>query len=110
VVAQDTDTPKRIPQVATELWELSTAYARQETVDPLRGLAQFLQFGVSGALMLGLGSVLLLLGLLRFLQTQTGTAFTGNLSWVPYLIVLFVAATLIGLTTWRIVKRKEPGL
>jgi hypothetical protein len=110
VVARDTDTPKTIPQVATELWELSTAYAKQETIDPLKGLAQFLRNGVGGVLLLSLGSVLLLIGLLRLLQSQTGTTFTGNLSWVPYLIVVFAAAGLIGLVVWRVVKRKGPGL
>ena len=110
MAARDSDAPKSIPQVATELWELSTAYAKQETIDPLKGLAQFLQFGVSGSLVLGIGCLLLLLGLLRFLQTETGTALTGNLSWVPYLVVILVAVALIGLVLWRIVKRKDTGL
>ena len=39
----------------------------------------------------GLGVVLLLLALLRLLQTETGTTFAGNLSWIPYLIVTVVA-------------------
>ena len=52
----------------------------------------------------------MLLGLLRFLQTQTDTALTGNLSWVPYLVVALVAAGLMALAVWRIVKRKGPGL
>lgn len=110
MVAQDADAPKSIPQVATELWELSTAYARQETVDPLRGLGQFLRNGVAGAVVLALGAFLLLLSLLRLLQTQTDTTFTGNLSWVPYLIVVIVAAGLIALVVWRVVKRKGDGL
>ena len=110
MAARDTDAPKSIPQVATELWELSTAYAKQETVDPLKGMGQFFQYGLSGVLLLALGSVLLLLGLLRFLQTETGTAFTGNLSWVPYLVVIVVAAVLIGLVVWRLVKQRGPGL
>lgn len=110
MAARDSDAPKSIPQVATELWELSTAYARQETVDPLRGLGQFLRNGVAGALVLALGAFLLLLSLLRLLQTQTDTTFTGNLSWVPYLVVVIVAAGLIALVVWRVVKRKGSGL
>ena len=34
--------------------------------------------------------MLLAVGALRLLQTETDTSFTGNLSWVPYAIV-FVA-------------------
>ena len=102
--------PKSIPQVATELWELTVAYAKQETVDPLRGLGRYLGYGVSGSLVFAFGSVLLLLSLLRALQTETGDAFDGNFTWVPYLIVVAAAALLVGLVMWRVVKRKGPGL
>lgn len=102
--------PKSIPQVASELWELSMAYAKQETIDPLRGLGRFLGYGVAGAVLLGLGSVLLLLAALRALQTQTDSTFTGNLSWAPYAIVVAGVGLLSGLVIWRIVKRKGPGL
>ena len=110
MAAQDSDAPKTIPQVATELWELSAAYAKQETIDPLTGLAQFLRNGLAGALVLGVGTLLLLLALLRFLQTETGSTFTGNLTWVPYVIVVLAACAVLGLAVWRIVKRKGPGL
>ena len=102
--------PKSIPQVATELWELTVAYAKQETVDPLRGLGRYLGYGVGGSLVFAFGSVLLLLSLLRALQTETGDAFDGNFTWVPYVIVVAAAALLVGLVMWRVVKRKGPGL
>ncbi len=104
------DSTKSIPQVASELWELSTAYAKQETIDPLKGLGRFLGYGVGGAILFALGSILLLLAGLRALQTETGTTFTGNLSWVPYMVIVVVAGLLIGLVVRRIVKRKGPGL
>lgn len=100
---------KSIPEVASELWELTTAYAKQETIDPLKGLGRFLAFGISGAVALGAGFVLLLLAGLRALQTETGTTFTGNLSWAPYLIVLAVGTLLIVLALIRITRRKGPG-
>src|SRR5262245_680082 len=102
------DDAKRIPQVATELWELSVAYAKQETVDPLKGLGRFLGYGIGGAALLALGSILLLVSALRALQTETGSTFTGNLSWVPYLLVSAAAALFVGLLIWRVVKRKGP--
>ena len=104
------DDPKSIPQVATELWELSLAYAKQETIDPLKGLGRYLGYGVGGSLVFGLGSVLLLLSALRALQTETGTMFTGSLSYVPYVIVALAAVLLTALVVWRVVKRKGPGL
>lgn len=98
-----------IPEVATELWELGVAYAKQETIDPLKGLGRFLSFGVLGALLLGIGTCLLLLGGLRALQTETGSTFTGNLSWAPYLIVVAGGLALIALALLRINRRKGPG-
>lgn len=106
----DRDDAKSIPQVASELWDLSLAYAKQETIDPLKGLGRFLAFGVGGAIVFGIGSVLLLLAGLRALQTETDSTFTGSLSFIPYLIVVAAALILIGLMVWRIVKRKGPGL
>lgn len=110
MAARNDDSPKSIPQVASELWELSTAYAKQETIDPLKGLGRFLTFGVGGAVLLAIGSALLLLAGLRALQTETDTTFTGHRSWAPYLIVVAVGLVLIGLVVLRIVKRKGPGL
>lgn len=101
--------PKSIPEVASELWEMATAYAKQETIDPLKGLGRFLAYGIGGAVLLGVGSTLLLLSGLRALQTQTSTTFTGNLSWAPYLLVALLGVVLIGLAVMRVSKRKGPG-
>lgn len=100
---------KSIPEVASEVWELGVAYAKQETIDPLKGLGRFLGYGVGGAIALGIGVSLLLLSGLRALQTETGTTFTGNWSWAPYLIALAAGLVLIALAVLRISKRKGPG-
>lgn len=62
-------------------------YARQETVDPLRGLGRYLGYGLIGSLLLALGVLLLGMSALRALQFETGDVFDGNWSWVPYVIV-----------------------
>jgi predicted cobalt transporter CbtA len=85
-----------------EFVQLVRDYAQQETLEPLRGLGRFVGFGVAGSVLLAVGAGLLLLGLLRLLQTETGTTFTGNLSWLPYLITAMVALALLGLAAWRI--------
>jgi len=75
-----------------EVWELIVAYAKQETVEPIKGLGRFIGWGVLGAVALAIGIVLLLLAVLRVLQTETGSALQGHLSWIPYLATLVVAA------------------
>jgi hypothetical protein len=96
---------KPIGEVASELWELTRDYAKQETVDPLKGVGRFLAYGVAGSLLIGIGVIMLMLSGLRALQTETGSWFTGNLSWIPYLIVLVVGAALIALALSRIQKK-----
>jgi hypothetical protein len=53
------------------------------------------------------GLVLLLLGGLRALQTQTGTMFTGNWSWAPYLIALAGAGIVLALVARGMAKRSS---
>ncbi|HVX22020.1 MAG TPA: hypothetical protein VHB02_11775 [Acidimicrobiales bacterium] len=94
----------RVKEAGGDAVQLTIDYLKQETLGPLKGVGRFLAFGVLGSLALCVGVVLLLVGLLRLLQGETGTTFAGNLSWLPYLIVSVVAAALIGLTIWRIAK------
>ncbi|MBW3668323.1 MAG: phage holin family protein [Actinobacteria bacterium] len=91
---------KSLPTLAGELWELVVAYAKQETVDPLKRLGRFLGYGVPGAVLTGLGLVLLSLAGLRALQTETGDTFDGSWSWAPYGILL-IASSLVALLAAR---------
>jgi hypothetical protein len=93
---------KSLPTLVDELRDLVVRYAKQETVEPLKGLGRFVAFGVAGALLLALGFVLLLLGGLRALQEETGSRFTGNWSWAPYLITLVGALVIIVVAVTRI--------
>ena len=71
----DRSDDKSIPTQIGELWRLVLAYFRQETVEPVRNLGRFVAFGVAGSLVLGLGVGLLILAVLRFFQTETGSTF-----------------------------------
>ena len=94
-----------LPNLASELWDLVRAYARQETIEPVKGLGRFVAFGVAGSLLLGTGSVLLALAMLRALQTETGSIFGGSWSFVPYLLTLVVCALAITLAASAISRK-----
>jgi hypothetical protein len=88
-----------------EMFDLVKAYARQETLDPLKGAGRWLGLGLAGSVLLVLGSLELILALLRALQTESGSSFTGNLSWLPYLITVVVTTVVAGILAMRINKR-----
>jgi hypothetical protein len=106
IAVPDTEA-KPIGEVVSELVDLTKAYAKQETVDPLKGLGRYLGYGLAGALLLSIGVILLILAGLRALQSETGTTFTGNWSWAPYVIVLVGASAVIGLALTRIQSTKK---
>ncbi|MEY3091619.1 MAG: hypothetical protein RL413_857 [Actinomycetota bacterium] len=94
-----------------EVVDLVRDYAKQETLGPLKGAGRWLALGAAGAVLIGLGSVFVLVGVLRLLQTET-SAFDGGWSWVPYLIVLVAAAVVAAIALSRVKKAtlgKEPG-
>jgi Putative Actinobacterial Holin-X, holin superfamily III len=73
-----------------EAVQLVIDYIKQETLTPLKGLGRYILFGVAGSVALAIGLVILAVAFLRFLQGETGTTFSGNWSWVPYLICTVV--------------------
>jgi hypothetical protein len=93
-----------ITEVLGDLKDLTVAYAKQETIEPLKGIGRYVGFGVAGSLFLSIGVLLFAVAVLRYLQTQTGSTFTGNLSWIPYVITMAFLAVVAGLAVWTISK------
>ncbi len=94
-----------------EVIEFVKTYAKQETLGPLKGAGSWLAFGAAGAFVLGLGLLLMMLGLLRLLQSEISWAAGGSWSWSAYGITLLVTVVLLALTMLRIKKaylNKEP--
>jgi hypothetical protein len=88
-----------LPQLVVELRDLVITYVKQQTLVPLQQLGRYIGFGLAGSLLLGFGVLFLALSGLRALQTETGDTFTGDWSWVPYVIVM-VALLLGGALAW----------
>ena len=92
--------------------KLTVDYFKQEALDPLKGLGRFLLWGLTGSLAIAVGILLVLVGILRLLQTETGTALTGDWSWVPYFAVALLGIGVAVVAGWRITagpgRRKRP--
>jgi hypothetical protein len=92
-MSDPTDTASEVSQLV----DLLKRYVLQETVGPLKTMARTLGFGAAAAITFGLGGVFLLLGVLRVLETETGTIFTGDWSWAPYGLTIVAGLGVIGL-------------
>ena len=103
-----TKRPPPLPQLVTELRDLVVRYVREQTLIPLQKLGRYIGFGVLGSLLLGFGVVFLGMAGLRALQDETGDTFSGDWSWVPYLI-MFIALLLGAALVWlaRTARRAE---
>jgi Putative Actinobacterial Holin-X, holin superfamily III len=91
-----------VRQSGGEAVQLTLDYLKQETLTPLKGLGRFLAWGVAGSLAIAIGLVLLLIGVLRLLQDETGSSLTGNWSWVPYFVVSVLGLAILGVAAWRV--------
>jgi hypothetical protein len=87
---------KSMPTLAGELYDLVRAYAKQETLEPIKGLGRYAAFGVAGSLLIGIGVVLLAVAALRALQTETSDVFDGRWSFAPYLLTLVLCGLVAG--------------
>jgi hypothetical protein len=95
---------KSTRELGTDAVKLAIAYARQETVDPLKLLIRYVIWGVLGAILLGTGAVLLALAVVRVLQTELHQHLNGDLTWVPSVGGLLFAAVVAALALSRISK------
>lgn len=77
-----------------ETYELVRDYAKQETLDPLRGAGRWLGVGLIAGFLMSVGIVIVLVGVLRLSQDLLlHTWFVDQadgLSFVPYLVTLVI--------------------
>jgi hypothetical protein len=104
--------PRGLRRAGDDAFKLTVDYLKQEALEPLKGLGRFVAWGLAGSFAIAVGILLLLVGVLRLLQDQTGSALTGNWSWVPYFAVSLIGLAVAGVAGWRITagpaRRKRP--
>jgi hypothetical protein len=93
---------------ATEVFGLVRDYAKQETVDPLKGLLTYVKKAFPGALLVGLGVIELMVAVLRVSQSEGSDIFDGRWSFAPYLITLAVSLIVLVLCKRGMSSKKSP--
>lgn len=89
----------------TDVVESVKIYARQETIEPLKGAARWVAVGTLASLSLGLAIVFMALAVLRLSQDVGGTVLDGSWSFLHYFITLLVLSVVVALTFSRIRQR-----
>ncbi len=95
--------PQEIPQLTTELIDMSREYLRQETIEPAKRLGKHAGLGVGGGAVLGVGMICLAWGLYYGL-TQLFEATVSDSAWWVVLsrfITALVTAGVAGIIVWR---------
>lgn len=88
-----------------EVIGLVVAYAKQETLEPIKALGRFVAFGVAGAMLLAVGGAIATLAAVRIIQAEAAPHLNGDLTWVPYIGGILVAGGGATLAILRIGRR-----
>jgi hypothetical protein len=97
--------PKGPVDQVGDLFDSVKQYARQETLEPIRGAIRWVGVGSVAALSLGLALIFSALGVLRLSQDLGGTVLDGSWSFLHYFITLCVVAILVAVTFSRVSRR-----
>ena len=99
--------PTEIPELATELFEMSKEYLRQETVEPMKRLGSYAGLGIGGGVVFAIATILGVLALYAGMQVLMNELLGGN-EWYIVLargITKLVAGIGAGLVGWRMSKQ-----
>ena len=91
--------PKELPQLVTELTDMSKQYLMQETVEPAKRLGRVAGMGIGAGVLFAFGAIFLGIALALLL---VGVLPEGDL-WkaLAYLIATLVLAGVAGIIIWR---------
>ncbi len=86
----------------TDVVDSVKQYARQETIEPLKGAGRWLAFGFIAAVSLGLAMIFGVLAVLRLVQDLGSNVLDGAWSWVPYVVAFVANVGLVAIAFSRI--------
>ena len=103
--------PQEIPQIATELIDMSREYLLQETIEPAKRLGKVAGMGVGGAVVLSLGAFLMAWALYYGLVALFAEVVNHSQWWVVLsrFLTALVAAGVAAIIVWRMQNDDLPG-
>jgi hypothetical protein len=98
--------PREIPELTSELIDLSREYLREQTIEPAKRLGKHAAMGLGGAMVLGLGAIFVVWGLYNAL-----TMWLPEGEWwvvLARLITAVAAALAAGAVVWVMQRPAKP--
>ena len=74
------------PSPHEDVLDLGVSYAKQETIEPLRGALRWILWGLASMAFICTGLVFLVLGVVRVSQDVLGESFQHSWSFVSYFV------------------------
>jgi len=88
-----------------DAYDAAKSYARQETIEPIKGAVRWVAVGTLASVSLGISCVFFAIGILRLSQHMGGEVLDGSWSFVHYFITLVLVSGLVVLIFSRISQR-----
>jgi hypothetical protein len=101
--------PEKFLPSIDEIIALVRRYVIQETIVPLKAIAKGMAIALGGAMAFAIGGVIVLVGVLRVLQDETGTVFIHTWAFVPYLATAVVGLGVIALSALAALRSFDPA-
>jgi hypothetical protein len=101
------ESPRRrsAPDHVTDLVDSVKQYAKQETIDPIRGAARWIAVGTVASVSLGLALVFFAIAVLRLSQYLGGESLSASWSFLHYFITFIVVSAFVAIALSRIQQR-----
>ena len=92
------------PSPHEDVLDLVVSYAKQETIEPLRGAMRWILWGLASMAFICTGLVFLVLGVLRLSQDVLGESFQHSWSFVSYFVGVLACGVVVAFALTSIKK------
>ncbi len=92
------------PSPHEDVLDLVVSYAKQETIEPLRGAMRWILWGLASMAFICTGLVFLVLGVVRVSQDVLGESFQHSWSFVSYFVGVLACGVVVAFALTSIKK------